>query len=113
MKVVLNRTVGGFGVSSKVLCRLHELGSEAAKAELDLISEFEKEDQELITQLNSYPLFEIDRADPLLVQAVEELHDTVPHLEIVEIPNNIEYYVHSNEMGIESVHEKHRIWPEE
>lgn len=34
-------------------------------------------------------------------------------LAIVDIPDNIEWYINENEMGIESIHEKHRIWSAE
>lgn len=35
---------------------------------------------------------------------------TCERLAIIEIPDGIEWYIHENEMGVESIHEKHRIW---
>ena len=86
---------------------------EAAIEELDILSTMDDVMIELTIQQNRFPLFGIERDDPQLIQAVEELHNTVPHLEIVEIPDDIEYYIYENEMGVERVHEKHRFWPEE
>lgn len=54
-----------------------------------------------------------DRADPLLVQVVEELgkvaNGAYAKLEIVEIPDGIEWHLDEYD-GIESVHENHRSW---
>ena len=55
-----------------------------------------------------------NRADPLLVQVVEELgaeaNGDSAKLEVVEIPDRVEYTVEEHD-GIESIHEKHRVWP--
>jgi hypothetical protein len=55
----------------------------------------------------------LTRADPLLVQVVEELgceaDDAHASLEVVEIPDGIEWYIHDYD-GRETIHECHRHW---
>lgn len=55
-----------------------------------------------------------NRNDARLIDVVETLKEEAGReydsLKIVEIPDNIEFYIHENDMGIESIHEKHRIW---
>ncbi len=54
-----------------------------------------------------------DRADPKLVQVVEELGraagDSYSMLEVIEIPDGIEWEILACD-GYETVHEKHRSW---
>ena len=54
-----------------------------------------------------------DRADPKLVQVVEELGgaagDSYSMLEVIEIPDGIEWEILACG-GYETVHEKHRWW---
>lgn len=54
-----------------------------------------------------------DRADPLLVQVVEELGEKAngkcAELRIVEIPDGVGWEIDEYD-GIETVHEKHRSW---
>lgn len=56
---------------------------------------------------------DVDRGDPLLVQAVEELGESArgrfAKLKIVEIPDDVEWYVEEYD-GLEWVAEKHRTW---
>jgi len=90
MKVVINKCFGGFGISEKALARYNELAD---------------------IKLETY--YGMDRTDPFLVQVVEELgaeaNDFAADLKIVEIPDNIEWYVHEYD-GIEAVYEHHRAW---
>lgn len=55
----------------------------------------------------------VDRGDPVLVQAVEELGELANGrfslLKIVEIPDDVEWYVEEYD-GLEHVAEKHRTW---
>lgn len=54
-----------------------------------------------------------DRADPLLVQVVEELgaaaNGSCASLKVVEIPDGTDWEIDEYD-GMESVHEKHRSW---
>lgn len=54
-----------------------------------------------------------NRADPLLVQVVEEMGDAasgdLSELKIVEVPDGVEYELEEYD-GMESIHEKHRVW---
>ncbi len=54
-----------------------------------------------------------NRADPLLVQTVEELggeaDGSCAKLRIVEIPDGVDWEINEYD-GMESVHEKHRSW---
>lgn len=90
MKVVINRCFGGFGLSDEALARYNELAG-----------------------TNLEHQWGQDRADPFLVQVVEELgakaNDICADLKIVDIPDDVEWYVHDYD-GLESVYEKHRIW---
>jgi len=86
-KVVLNRCYGGFGLSAK------------AKRELGL------------SQCDQY---RISREDPKLVEVIEKLGKaswgTYAELEIVEIPEDVEYEIFDYD-GIETVVEISRHWP--
>lgn len=90
MKVVINRCFGGFGISEKALARYNELAD---------------------TKLETY--YGIERADPFLVQVVEELgaeaNDFAANLKIVDIPDDVKWYVHEYD-GLEAVYEQHRVW---
>lgn len=92
MKVVINKCWGGFGLSE-----------EAESRYLDL--------KDILDLTNIYSL-DI-RSDPILVQVVEELgdaaNDSYSKLVIVEIPDNVEWYIHDYD-GRETIHEKHRSW---
>ena len=54
-----------------------------------------------------------NRADPLLVQVVEELgtdaNGSCAELKIVEIPDGVDWEIDEYD-GMESIHEKHRSW---
>jgi len=56
---------------------------------------------------------DIDRADPFLVQAVEEFgaeaNGGFAELKVIEIPDGVEYEIDEYD-GIESIHEKHEVW---
>jgi hypothetical protein len=55
-----------------------------------------------------------DRSNPILIQVVEELGEKAStvysKLEIIEIPDGIEYEIENKDYGYEYIYEKHRIW---
>lgn len=65
-----------------------------------------------------YPGLDIDREDPILIQMVEEgyindidyRNDEYKELRIVEIPEDVKYYISELENGYEYVAENHRTW---
>lgn len=105
MKVVINKRYGGFGISLKAAERMAELGSKYAIEELEYYKSKGNE--------RWYGGISIDRSDPILVQVVEELgeesFDERSSLKIVTIPDDVEYEIMDYD-GMESVHEKHRVW---
>ena len=54
------------------------------------------------------------REDKDLIKVLEDLgENSYPDwssLKIVEIPNDVDYYIHEYDDGSESIHEKHRFW---
>ena len=112
MKIVINSQIGTFYVDNSTLARLRDVGLQAAKDEYEAMWNMPIKDVERMIELNHYPLCFVDRTDPNLIQVVEEQKsmDNLQHLKIIEIPDNVEFYILENEMGVESVHEEHRIW---
>lgn len=51
---------------------------------------------------------EIDRTDENLVKSIEELKPS--NLKVVEIPDDVKWYIYESEEGHESIHEEHRTW---
>lgn len=89
MKVVINTCYGGFSLSEKA-CEY--LG---------------------IPFIKRYDFYD-DRSNPKLVECIETLGSEVASgeyakLKIVEIPDNISWYVHEYD-GHESIYEEHRHW---
>jgi hypothetical protein len=117
MKVVINYTPGGFSLSPLAMKRLRELGSEAATREPIYPGE-KYSNGSILKPGSNYSSFhpDIARADPLLIQVVEELgkeaNTSYSDLLIVEIPDGIKYHIHEYD-GLESIHEEHRSWPED
>jgi hypothetical protein len=107
MKIVVNRTCGGFAISKKTAEFMAEHGSERAKKELKQREFF---GYGYVEGMEG----EYDRTDPLLVLAVEtlkeEANDECSKLEVIEIPDNVEYYIREDETGFETIHEVHRQW---
>lgn len=50
----------------------------------------------------------IERTDENLIKAIDELKST--NLKVVEIPDDVKWYIHESEEGYESIHEEHRSW---
>lgn len=114
MKVVINQCYGGFGLSDKAFERY--LGIKGIAFE-SYVTEYDNrlyykaghlKDEEY--NLSEY---DIERNDPALVQAVEELgieaNSQYSSLKVVEIPDDVKWYV-SEYDGWETIHEEHRTW---
>jgi len=105
MKIIINCNHSVFGVSKKAVLRMCELGSEHAKAEV------------AHNDSNHYYLSGISRADPILVQIIEELkyeaNATCPwgscKLAAIDIPDDVKWEIKEYD-GLEYVAEKHRTW---
>jgi len=108
-KIVINTTVGGFSLSKVAFERLVQMQNPGALEDAWMVEDTEDEDWE------HYPCFSISRDDPQLIEVVEELGTLAnpkngSQLKVVEIPDNVKWYVHSYEDGTEAVHEEHRVW---
>lgn len=96
MKVVINSCFGGFHLSEKALDFM------------GITDEEERYDFEFCWECDR-------RSDPRLIAVVEALGEeaandgTYTHLKIVEIPDDIDWYI-SEYDGWESVEECHRSW---
>ena len=116
VKVVINDCFGGFGLSDSAVERYAELKN------IKLVKIIEDrpfgggswyidgvEDEE--HYFSSYSIN--DRADPALVQVVEEMGDAANGwaavLKIVDIPDDVEWHIAEYD-GIEHVAENHRTW---
>lgn len=62
---------------------------------------------------NYFNIGKKDRTDETLISVVEDLGDkangTYAKLKVVEIPDDVNYYIDDYD-GLESIHERHRIW---
>jgi len=131
-KVVINVCHGGFGLSHKAMMRYFEL--KGVEVYPEIFNEYysiwtyyltppkernvlpEGSDVKTSMQYAMDQVFydcNIDRDDPALVQAVEELGEdswgTYAELKVVEIPSDIEWEIDEYD-GREWVAEKHRTW---
>lgn len=119
MKVAVNRCYGGFGLSDEGFARVLELkGIEYETVETGsslLGKQFWRKG--MVDQDNGYlyegSFFSENRSDPELIAALEEMGEKAwgwaADIEIVEIPDDVDYYIHDYD-GMESIHEKHRSW---
>lgn len=112
MKIVINKKVGGFGLSSAAMNFMAEHGVSDSYYE-----EHKKElnDPEAWWQFKiDHWEYEGDRGNPVLVDTVETLgsdaNGDYAALKIVEIPDGVQYKIISYFSGIEYIEEKHRIW---
>jgi hypothetical protein len=92
-KIVINKCHGGFGLTDAAMFRYAEIKK--------------------IEDLTTLHIYDLCRDDPVLVQVVEELgeesFDRYADLKIVEIPEDVDWYIHEYD-GIEHVAERHRTW---
>ena len=119
MKVVINRCFGGFGLSEQAFEEiLKRKGVEYDKQDGQFSSlvgadYYEKghagDDEYYISAYDYYN----DRADPDLIEVVEQLGDAAngrhAELAIVEIPDDVEWLIDEYD-GREHVAEAHRTW---
>ena len=110
MKIVINKSFGGFGLSKKAVEYMANLGSSQAIAELESM---EDNSNDIYLGYSEKFDHEYNRTDPILVEAVEvlkeEANTVYSNLKVIEIPEGIEWEL-SDHDGLETVHEKHRIW---
>jgi hypothetical protein len=89
-QIVINTCAGGFGLSEKAMQRFQEL------CPTDLFD------------------WEIPRNNPLLIQVVKEYGVSASgeyaELKVVEIPDEVKWYIQTEEYGQEHVAECHRTW---
>lgn len=117
MKVVINQCFGGFGLSDAAVERYAELkGINIVRRQEErsyggsswYIDGIEDDDH----YFSSYSIGE-DRADPILIQVVEEMDEAAnghaADLGIVDIPDDVEWHIHEYD-GSEHVAENHRTW---
>jgi len=140
MKVVINRCYGGFGLSHEAVMRYFEIkgitvypeqGKDHWKfwtywtvkpedrledKEGEAFYAMSMEDRRAYNATQSAQTVgerEIERHDPALVQAVEELGNAAngshAELAVVEIPDDVDYIVEEYD-GMEHIAEAHRTW---
>jgi hypothetical protein len=114
MKIVINKKYGGFGLSEEAVLLYGD------KKGLNIIAQ-QDEKVKTITHYyldekkdgNQFGEWEIERTDPVLVEVVEQLGDLAnscyAKLKIVEVPDDVKWYIHDYD-GLEEVHEEHRRW---
>jgi len=92
-KIVINKCHGGFGLTDAAMFRYAEIKK--------------------IEDVDTIHIYDICRDDSALVQVVEELGeeamDNYADLKIVEIPEDVDWYIHEYD-GMEHVAERHRTW---
>jgi hypothetical protein len=121
-KIVINRCFGGFGLSNAALDRLvEEHGYETTG--YDDEGEHENPDADIIDGdghvTHHYSLLNsrepTTRTRPELVTVVQEMGEKAdgPHasLDVVEVPARLDWVITEYD-GVETVREKHRMWPE-
>lgn len=141
-KIVINNCYGGFSLSKECIERMFQIKGKKVWVEEDtryrslgLVTVWTVPPEERIevlegdayrnltkTQLQEYNSKyleqtwydrEIDRADPALVQAVEELGDAAggsyAELKVVEIPDDVDWMIQEYD-GMEHIAERHRTW---
>jgi hypothetical protein len=130
MKIVINRCFGGFGISKEALWGLIQRGAKCVEkykskreGSLEELSdegsgwEYESYTGVFVRGEFRYSINDREafRGDPDLVDVVESLGSDAAsgkfaELEVVEIPDDVEWYIHEYD-GLESIYEEHRSWP--
>jgi hypothetical protein len=95
MKIALNRDFGGFGLSKAAY--------EALGIPWDGYGYAYRDDDQ--------------RTDPRLIEVIERLGSRaasgpLAKLKIIEIPDDVDFIIDDYD-GLETIHERHRSWPDE
>jgi hypothetical protein len=138
MKIVINNCHGGFGLSEEAVVRLFELMGKPVwpeKTKYGFNNYYLVSPEERVTRISDDDFYDlpidkrqeyneacssetfderaIHRADPVLVQVVEELGEEAAgrfaSLKIVEIPDDVDWEIEEYD-GDEWVTEKRRTW---
>jgi len=111
-EIVINRKIGGFAVSEELFLKLLDMGIPEIEEEWNTY-------RELIDDFNDAPVnyscCYLNRDDHRLVSLVKQMGDaangSTSKLEVVEVPDLVDWYIYEDEVGMEWVHEKHGVWP--
>jgi hypothetical protein len=113
MKVVINSSYGTFGLSDEAHTLYAKLkGYNLIKTECFGYPTLFKNE---VTDENLVDDWTFDRSDPDLVKVVETLGEKSGHgknikLKVVEIPDDVKWYIETSDQGFEWVAECHRTW---
>ena len=138
MKVLINERMGGFGFSSAFVIWLVNNGyADVLQVETLAEARFEEEDFTEDTQYDDvfayeynsgivyaslsglvYSFDEYDdsaRSNPRLIEAIEKFgaKNASSHyasLKVVEIPDDVDWYIYRHDQGHEIINENHRTW---
>lgn len=124
MKIVINRCIGGYGLSREaILGYAEKIGIQLYYVDLHklgVLCFYTKPIEELeglqVIETNGYHFdeYSISRSDPLLVNIVETLgsraNGQYAQLKVVEVPDDVQWHIVCSGNGIESVHENHKVW---
>ena len=114
-KIVVNNDWGGFGLSDAAVMRYAELKG------INLVNMVDPEFKTFAAWYRDgikdddhfFSPYDINRDDPALVQAVEELGDAADgeyaSLRIANVPDDVKWYIDDYD-GRETVREEHRSW---
>ena len=112
-KIVINRCFGGYGLSTKAIERWAEIKGIPVWCEPDQLGITCWVSAPGTFDRNFVGHCDIERNDPALVQAVEELGEQANGmfalLKVVEIPDGVQWDIVDYD-GIEHIAEKHRTW---
>ena len=130
MKIVINTRIGGFDISAEALCELisqdceyvssYEWTSRLSYEEwINFENGFEKELNSNRLKKDNIIFFYDDnynesRTDNCLIQTILKLgknaNTQYSELKIIEIPDDVKWYIHCYDDGTEEIHEEHRVW---
>lgn len=119
MKVVIHPGLGGFGLKTAAIIKLHEQDSKWIRVATPR-HELQKEAWRSsgIPEVDGKFLMLDDednlafRSDPQVVALVEAMGETNTELRVIEIPDDIDVEIVEYD-GAEHIAEKHRTWGEE